>query len=96
MQESNTSPLIEHLENQFGTIVGSWCADATQYHSSIQIVEFRRGTVNRVTILSTLGLSRVPFGTNGTRQELFLMMKDGQLDAGLAAILDQVARTSSK
>jgi len=92
MQESNTSPLIEHLESQFGTIVGSWCSDDTQYHSSIQIVEFRRGTVNRVTILRTLGLSHVPIGTNGTRQELFLMIKDGQLDAGLPAILDQVAR----
>jgi hypothetical protein len=70
--------------------------DSEWVDPAIQVVEFRGGTISGVTILSTLGLSEFslhsPVSGKEIRQELFLIVKDGQMNAKLAGILDQVAR----
>jgi hypothetical protein len=92
---TETSPLIEHLEIYFGKIESGW-NPSEWTDPAIQVVEFRHGKIPDVTIVSTLGLSsfalRSTVSMKQIRQELFLMVKNGQLDPKLPAILDQIAR----
>ncbi len=91
------APLIEHLESNFGRIESGWNSQEPA-DPAIQIVEFRGGKMAGVTVISTLGLSSFALQSSVSkkqiRQELFIMLKDGQLDSRLPAILDQVARES--
>ncbi len=88
-------PLIENLESHFGKIKNGWNADEWA-DPSIQVVEFRDGKVPGVTVFSTLGLSSFPLQSTVSakqiRQELFIMVKDGQVHPRIPAVLDLVAR----
>ena len=89
--------LIDHLEANFGRIESGWNSQEPA-DPAIQVVECRNGRIGGVTAISTLGLSsfalQSPVSKKQIRQELFVMLKDGQLDPRLLAILDQVARES--
>lgn len=87
--------LIEHLESYFGKIKCGW--NSSQWTDpAIQIVEFAGGTVPNVTVVGTLGMSEFAMTSRSSakeiRQELFVMVRTGQLCAKLPAVLDQVAR----
>ena len=56
-QGENTPPLIGHLEAYLGRITAGYTSDETPLDPAVQIVEFHRGTIPGVTVLSTLGLS---------------------------------------
>jgi len=89
--------LIDHLEANFGRIESGWYSQEPA-DPAIQVVECRNGKIGGVTAISTLGLGsfalQSPVSKKQIRQELFVMLKDGQLDPRLLAILDQVARES--
>jgi hypothetical protein len=95
MMPTDRVPLIDHLESSFGRIESGWNSEELA-DPAIQIVEFRGGRIDGVTVITTLGLSsfrlQSPVSKKQIRQELFIMVKDGQLDAKVPAILDQVAR----
>jgi hypothetical protein len=60
----------------------------------IDVVQCEGGTVAGVTVVSTVGFSHFlpqpsPNGKQ-LRQELFLMMRDGQFDPGMPAVLGQI------
>src|SRR5579864_2951747 len=91
------APLIEHLESNLGRIESGWNSEE-RADPAIQVVEFRGGKIAGVTVICTLGLSSFALESSVTkkqiRQELFIMVKDGQLDSRLLAILDHIARES--
>jgi hypothetical protein len=91
------APLIEHLESNLGRIESGWNSEE-RADPAIQVVEFRGGKIAGVTVICTLGLSSFVLESSVTikqiRQELFIMVKDGQLDSRLPAILDHIARES--
>ena len=92
---SEPSPLIEHLEAYLGRIESGW-KPHDWADPAIQVAEFRHGQVPGVTVIGTVGLSSFgmasPVSRKEIRQELFVMVRDGQLESGLSAALDQVAR----
>jgi hypothetical protein len=92
---SKSSSLIEHLELYFGRIETGW-GPGKSVDPAIQVVEFRGGKVPGVTVMSTLGLSSFAMSSTASkkkiRQELFVLVRNGQLDPQLPAALDQVAR----
>jgi hypothetical protein len=87
--------LVDHMECHFGKIECGWKPKEWN-DPAIQIVEFRDGKIPGATILSTLGMSGFALHSSVSKQEihqeLFLMVKDGQLSPKLVAALDQVAR----
>jgi hypothetical protein len=104
MSDSSNS-FIEHLEFWFGKIEQGWrLFDEREPKASpkISVVKCHCGQVDGVTVASTVGLSHVQLHSPQTgkpiRQELFLMMKNGQFSPSAPAILKQVVeeRVSSR
>lgn len=93
------SSLIDHLELYFGKIESG--RESKEWaDSAIQVVECRHGTIPGVIVVSTLGLSNFAIKSTVSgkeiRQELFVMVKDEQVDPRLVAALDQVARECAR
>lgn len=90
-------PFIDHLELCFGKIARGWTVwENKDFNNApkINVVECRGGFVQGVTVISTLGLGHFRLKSLASekeiRQELFVMMKDGQFNDRLPAILGQV------
>ncbi len=93
------SSLIEHLELYLGRIESGW-KPPEWTDPAIQVVECRFGKIPGVTVFSTVGLSSFALASQVSgkkiRQELFVMVRDEQLDSRLPAALDQVARECAR
>jgi Suppressor of fused protein (SUFU) len=86
--------LIQHMESYFGTIEAGWGLKENT-DSAVEIVEFRTGFAAKAAVFSTLGMSSFPIksadGEKQIRQEIFVMVRPGQRDARLSAVLKQIA-----
>jgi Suppressor of fused protein (SUFU) len=95
--EEATPILIQHMERYFGTIQGGFGPRDREVMEGpkVQVIECRGGSVRDVTVISTLGLSRFELASavseKHIRQELFLMVKDGQFSGNMPAVLHQIA-----
>jgi hypothetical protein len=87
--------LIQHMELLFGTIRGGFRVPGDLTPTpDVQYVECREGTVRNVTVISTLGLSRFELASSTSdktiRQELFIMLRDGEAPKNVPAVLQQI------
>ena len=93
--EDLTPNLIQHMELVFGEIQGGFTVPSELPTTpGVQYVEYKNGSVRNVTVISTLGLSRFELASSTSdkkiRQELFLMVKDGQPSGTTPAVLHQI------
>lgn len=87
--------LIQHMELLFGAIQGGFSISADLPETpGVQYVHCEGGSVANVRVISTLGLSRLEFESATSikriRQELFVMVKNGQPYDSIAAVLHQI------
>jgi hypothetical protein len=85
------------MESCFGEIVRGWRVSDQMLEKTafkIDVVLCQGGAVEGVTVVSTVGFShflpKADGSTKQLRQELFLMMRDGQFDPGMPAIFGQI------
>jgi len=93
-KRAELSPTIIHLERYLGRIEHGWESPGLS-DSSLQIVQCGDGEVKSAQAFCTLGLSdnllkSAQSGKN-IRQEIFVMVKKGQLHPQIPAIIHQVA-----
>jgi hypothetical protein len=93
--EEPTPTLVQHMEFFFGPVRRGFSVpqDLTAT-PGVQYVRFKGGTVENVTVISTLGLSRFelasPKSNKPIHQELFLMFRDEEVPTTIPAVLHQI------
>src|SRR5579883_582346 len=90
-----TPNLIQHIELLFGRIQRGFSVPRDLPETpGVQYVQCKGGAVRDVTVISTVGLSRFGLVSSRSdkriRQELFVMLKDGQPCGSTPAVLHQI------